>query len=85
MTTQGTPPTFSPIQINFGSSSLPIPQADVAVAPTSFDAVDFAYRLSRLSTFLPAAHELLSVLIESNYIITRKVCIFFLLSLLFTA
>ena len=58
--------------MNFESSSLPISQP---VFPTSFDAVDFAYRLSKLSTFLPAAYELLSLLYESKYIITtKKVC-----------
>ena len=69
-----------PIQMNFGSSSrLPnVPQADAMVSPKNFDAVDLAYRLSKLSTFLPAAHELLSVFFEFKYIITtRKVCIFY--------
>ncbi|KAF8816980.1 hypothetical protein BYT27DRAFT_7333163 [Phlegmacium glaucopus] len=64
-----------PIQMNFGSSNLTISQhvADAAVAPTTFDAVDFAHRLSKLSTFLPAAHELLSFLSVSQDIIpTRK-------------
>ena len=58
--------------MNFESSNLPISQP---VFPASFDAVDLAYRLSKLSTFLPAAYELLSILYESKYIITtRKVC-----------
>jgi hypothetical protein len=68
--------------MNFGSISLPIsqPQPDHE-APTTFDAVDFAYRLNKLSTFLPAAHELLSVLSEPKYIVkTRKVCDFRLVS-----
>jgi hypothetical protein len=69
---------LSPVPMNFGSSSLSILQPQ---APTSFDAVDFAYRLSKLSTFLPAAHELLSVLSEHKYIIiTRKVLGFCLVS-----
>lgn len=66
------------IQMNFGSSSrLPISQADAVISSKKFDAVDLAHRLSKLSTFLPAAHELLSFLVEFTYIIpTRKVCIF---------
>lgn len=63
---------LSPLETNFESSSLPISQP---VFLTSFDAVDFAYRLSKLSTFLPAAYELLSLFYEYKYIIsTRKVC-----------
>ena len=67
---------LSPIEINFESSTLPISQP---AAFPSFDAVNFAYRLSKLSTFLPAAYELLSLLYECKYIIsTKKVCNFVL-------
>jgi len=70
--------------MNFGSSSLPILQAEAAVTLKGFDAVDLAYRLSKLSTFLPAAHELLSLLsVSQNIIATRKVCIFCLVSLFY--
>lgn len=81
MITNGIPIIYSPIQINFASINVPIPQADATMTPISFDAVDFAYRLSRLSTFLPAAQELLSVLLEFHHIITTtKVCVFSFLS-----
>lgn len=70
---------FSPIQMDFGSSNPPISQPHPDVTrPTSFDAVDIACRLDKLSTFLPAALELLSILSERNCITTRKVCIFVL-------
>jgi hypothetical protein len=71
---------LSPTTMNFESSSPPISHP---VFPTSFDAVNFAYRLSKISTFFPAAYELLSLFCEYKYIIsTRKVCdsiLFFLL------
>ena len=72
---------LSPIEMNFESSSLP--SISQPVFPTSFDAVNFACRLSELSTFLPAAYELLSLLYECKHIIsTRKVCTIPLLFLL---
>lgn len=60
--------------MNFESSTLAISQADPVVNPTSYDAVDFAYRISKLSTFLSAAHELILVLSGTKYVTTRKVC-----------